>query len=147
MTTPTPCAGLKAYITGFTANALSVCRECCGGHGYAAVNRFGAWRSDHDIFQTFEGDNTVLLQQVQFHFPGGGVHGTFSFFHHMLDCFWPQCLQNILLHACRGAVLQSEPAARPALDLDPMLHIGCSVHDVHAACAPSTHKLCASCAQ
>jgi hypothetical protein len=21
-------------------------------------------RSDHDIFQTFEGDNTVLLQQV-----------------------------------------------------------------------------------
>lgn len=24
----------------------------------------GAWRSDHDIFQTFEGDNTVLLQQV-----------------------------------------------------------------------------------
>ncbi len=32
--------------------------------GYAAVNRLGALRSDHDIFLTFEGDNTVLLQQV-----------------------------------------------------------------------------------
>ncbi len=64
-------AGLKAYTTATTQTGLSTCREACGGHGYAAVNRLGALRSDHDIFQTFEGDNTVLLQQV-----GRALHST-----------------------------------------------------------------------
>ena len=48
----------------FKNNALQVARECCGGQGYHAANGIGVLRTDLDIDTTWEGDNTVLLQQV-----------------------------------------------------------------------------------
>jgi len=57
-------SGLKAYTTWATNNSLQHCRECCGGIGYISVNKICELRKDHDVFVTFEGDNTVLLQQV-----------------------------------------------------------------------------------
>jgi len=57
-------AGMKAVHTWDTQRYLQTMREMCGGHGYAAHNRFGELRDDHDIYQTFEGDNTVLVQQL-----------------------------------------------------------------------------------
>ncbi len=55
-------AGLKALSTWHTTDTVQTCRECCGGQGYLAVNRFGALKADSEVFTTFEGDNTVLLQ-------------------------------------------------------------------------------------
>ncbi|CAN6438840.1 unnamed protein product [Victoria cruziana] len=91
-------SGLKAYITSYTAKALSTCREACGGHGYAAVNRFGDLRNDHDIFQTFEGDNTVLLQQVsgyllkqyQEKFKGGTLTVTWNYLRESMSAYLSQ---------------------------------------------------------
>ena len=57
-------SGLKPMVTWATHEAIDVCREACGGHGYSAINRLGELREDHDVWKTFEGDNTVLLQQV-----------------------------------------------------------------------------------
>ncbi|HMQ48449.1 MAG TPA: acyl-CoA dehydrogenase [Saprospiraceae bacterium] len=57
-------AALKAYSTWHTTTTLQECREACGGKGYLAENRFADLKADTDIFTTFEGDNTVLLQLV-----------------------------------------------------------------------------------
>ncbi len=57
-------AGLKSYATWFTSDTIQECREACGGKGYLHENRFADLKADADIFTTFEGDNTVLLQLV-----------------------------------------------------------------------------------
>ena len=57
-------AGMKCYATWFANEAVQECREACGGQGYLARNRFASIREDVDIFATFEGDNTVLMQLV-----------------------------------------------------------------------------------
>ena len=57
-------AGMKSLCTWFTTAALQECREACGGNGYLWENRFADMKADSEIFTTFEGDNTVLLQLV-----------------------------------------------------------------------------------
>jgi acyl-CoA oxidase len=55
-------AGLKAVATWHATDTIQTCREACGGAGYLKANRFAALKADTDVFTTFEGDNTVLLQ-------------------------------------------------------------------------------------
>jgi acyl-CoA oxidase len=57
-------AGLKSFATWNTTATLQECREACGGKGYLSENRLDAMKADTDIYTTFEGDNTVLLQLV-----------------------------------------------------------------------------------
>ncbi|MGY1794668.1 acyl-CoA dehydrogenase [Geodermatophilus sp. SYSU D00525] len=57
-------AGLKAAQTWHATRTIQVCREACGGAGYLAENRLPQLKADTDVFTTFEGDNTVLLQLV-----------------------------------------------------------------------------------
>ena len=57
-------AGLKAITTWHATSTIQTCREACGGAGYLSVNRLPQMKADTDVFTTFEGDNTVLLQLV-----------------------------------------------------------------------------------
>ncbi|MFD9738071.1 acyl-CoA dehydrogenase [Umezawaea sp. NPDC059074] len=57
-------AGLKAVATWHATATIQTCREACGGAGYLAENLLPQIKADTDVFTTFEGDNTVLLQLV-----------------------------------------------------------------------------------
>ncbi|MCP4805309.1 MAG: acyl-CoA oxidase [Proteobacteria bacterium] len=57
-------AALKVRSSRHGVATARAGREACGGRGYAAVNRFAALCADAEVFQTFEGDNTVLVQLV-----------------------------------------------------------------------------------
>lgn len=57
-------AALKPTSTWHALTTLQTAREACGGAGFLAENRLVGLRADLDVYATFEGDNTVLLQLV-----------------------------------------------------------------------------------
>ncbi|MBX3187491.1 MAG: acyl-CoA dehydrogenase family protein [Labilithrix sp.] len=57
-------AALKVIATAHAVDTARACREACGGQGYLSVNRLPDLCADIEVFTTFEGDNTVLLQLV-----------------------------------------------------------------------------------
>ncbi len=60
----TTAAALKATSTRLALDTLQECREACGGAGFLTENRITSLHADLDVYATFEGDNTVLLQLV-----------------------------------------------------------------------------------
>ncbi|MFC3689898.1 acyl-CoA dehydrogenase [Aquipuribacter hungaricus] len=60
----TDVAAVKAATTWEAARTLQTAREACGGAGYLTTSRLPELRADTDVFTTFEGDNTVLVQLV-----------------------------------------------------------------------------------
>ncbi|NHU84948.1 acyl-CoA dehydrogenase [Kocuria sp. JC486] len=57
-------AAMKATSTRLALDALQECREACGGSGFLSENRIVDLHHDMDVYATFEGDNTVLMQLV-----------------------------------------------------------------------------------
>ncbi|HEX2130993.1 MAG TPA: acyl-CoA dehydrogenase [Actinophytocola sp.] len=57
-------AGVKAVATWHATATIQTAREACGGAGYLSDSLLPDLKADTDVFTTFEGDNTVLLQLV-----------------------------------------------------------------------------------
>ena len=60
----TRAAGIKAVTTWHATATIQASREACGGAGYLSENLLPQLKADSDVFTTFEGDNTVLMQLV-----------------------------------------------------------------------------------
>lgn len=56
----TKAAAIKAVSSDSGVATVDEARKLTGGAGYMSDARYGALRSDMDVFRTFEGDNTVL---------------------------------------------------------------------------------------
>ncbi|KAB5512712.1 hypothetical protein DKX38_029740 [Salix brachista] len=57
-------SAFKAIFTWHNMRTLQECREACGGQGLKTENKIGHMKGEFDVQSTFEGDNTVLMQQV-----------------------------------------------------------------------------------
>ncbi|MGB3763380.1 MAG: acyl-CoA dehydrogenase, partial [Ornithinimicrobium sp.] len=103
----TRAAGLKAISTRFGNDTIQVCREACGGAGYLSENGLTLIRRDADVFATFEGDNTVLLQLV--------AKGLLTNYKEM---FGDLDMRGMLQFAARsfGGTVIERTAARPVID-------------------------------
>ncbi len=103
----TRAAGLKAISTRFGNDTLQVCREACGGAGYMAENGLTLARQDADVFATFEGDNTVLLQLV--------AKGLLTNYKEMFGDLDMKGMVQFAARSFGGAVIE-HTAARPLID-------------------------------
>lgn len=57
-------SGLKAFCTWGTLQAIEVCRQTLGGHGYSAYTGLSQTYADFAVHCTWEGDNTILALQL-----------------------------------------------------------------------------------
>ena len=57
-------ATLKPTSTRLAMDTIQECREACGGAGFMAENQLVGLHQDLDVYTTFEGDNTILMQLV-----------------------------------------------------------------------------------
>ncbi|MEO6019508.1 MAG: acyl-CoA dehydrogenase [Knoellia sp.] len=96
-------AGIKAIATRHATDTIQMCREACGGAGYMAENRLTGLKEDTDVFTTFEGDNTVLLQLV--------AKGLLTEFHETFEDNSPLAMIAFASRFTASSILEKTPAA------------------------------------
>jgi acyl-CoA oxidase len=95
-------AGIKAVATWHATATIQTAREACGGAGYLSDSLLPGLKADTDVFTTFEGDNTVLLQLV--------AKGLLTDYRDNFQDLSPLATARLVAEQLMGAVLERLPA-------------------------------------
>ncbi|WP_432221497.1 acyl-CoA dehydrogenase [Flavobacterium sp. TMP13] len=106
-------AGMKSYSTWSTRDILQECREACGGKGYMSENRIDALKNDTEVYTTFEGDNTVLMQLV--------AKNRLSEFRKSFGEMGSMGIINYVYENARTAIAEKNPIVTRKTDADHLL--------------------------
>ena len=96
-------AGVKAWASWSCTASVQAAREACGGQGYLQKNQIPALKADSDIFTTFEGDNTVLLQLL--------AKGLLGGYRQQFANDGPRAVARLLLERAHVAITAHNPVA------------------------------------
>ncbi|WJS93088.1 acyl-CoA dehydrogenase family protein [Flavobacterium johnsoniae] len=130
-------AGMKSYSTWSTRDILQECREACGGKGYLSENRIDALKNDTEIYTTFEGDNTVLMQLV--------AKNRLSEFRKSFGEMGSLGIINYVYENAKTAITEKNPIATRRTDdehlLDSEFHLQAFVHREKTILASAARRI------
>jgi len=130
-------AGMKSYSTWSTRDILQECREACGGKGYLSENRIDALKNDTEIYTTFEGDNTVLMQLV--------AKNRLSEFRKSFGEMGAAGIINYVFENAKTAITEKNPIATRRTDeehlLDGEFHLQAFIHREKAILASAARRI------
>ncbi|WP_316634498.1 acyl-CoA dehydrogenase [uncultured Flavobacterium sp.] len=130
-------AGMKSYSTWSTRDILQECREACGGKGYLSENRINALKNDTEIYTTFEGDNTVLMQLV--------AKNRLSEFRKSFGEMGAAGIINYVYENAKTAITEKNPIATRRTDdehlLDEEFHLQAFIHREKTILASAARRI------
>jgi acyl-CoA oxidase len=116
---------------------LQECREACGGKGYLSENRIDALKNDTEIYTTFEGDNTVLMQLV--------AKNRLSEFRKSFGEMGSLGIINYVYENAKTAITEKNPIATRRTDdehlLDTEFHLQAFVHREKTILASAARRI------
>ncbi|KQX15427.1 acyl-CoA dehydrogenase [Flavobacterium sp. Root420] len=130
-------AGMKSYSTWSTRDILQECREACGGKGYLSENRIDDLKNDTEIYTTFEGDNTVLMQLV--------AKNRLSEFRKAFGEMGSLGIINYVYENAKVAITEKNPIATRRTDdehlLDDQFHLQAFIHREKTILASTAQRI------